>query len=163
MLLRKMLIMLAVSAAVSISLAAPAYATSAASTHPASQLSRSVPQPVSLIRSKKVDVKTADHNGTYCAEFKGTLSYWRSYEAGNYEFQYAVDGTLYARCGGTAHLRAYWTPPNYYEISQLIGDTTGTQNIGWHTPWYSGGISTMHVEVCSFNAPVGGCANSPNL
>jgi hypothetical protein len=156
---RELIVLVAAAVTLSMGLmqALPAYAAPAVPA--AHQAGIDVPlAPNGVLRSRSVDTKASGN----CAEFKGTLTYYAYPIARNYEFQFQVEGTLYARCGGTAHLRAYWECNNSPQ-SELIGDTRGTQKIDWSSPECSYGITNMYVEVCFFSSSRGGCANSAKL
>jgi hypothetical protein len=167
--LKRMIVILAAAASLSIAQAVPAYAASAApGTHAPAAHALAIHFTVStghrrgLQKSRSVDPKT----GGGCGEFKGTLYYYSELIGGNSEQTYDVVGTLYRHCSGDyTRLYADYTCDDYTPQGPRIGERTtkGSNGINWGSPECSYGITHMRVQICFKSSTIFGCAYSDYL
>lgn len=160
--LKKTVVMLAAAIGLVIGLSQavpiPALAATQAAATSHSKNSSEVPSiSHGLIRARPVTLTLTG------GKFTGTLSYSNSPIRGGYIWYWNVVGILTATSGHTADLRAFWSTALTGNESQLIGSTKSKQAISWQSDDYPTPISGMHVELCTYGKPSGGCANSPNV
>jgi hypothetical protein len=149
--IKKLLVLLATAAGVSIGLLSPNVAAYGTPVAPAGQTVYSVQ--INVFKSGTV----------YCGEFKGTITIDTKLVGQNYETVVFTAGTIYARCGGRSTFYAWRTCGNSSPIRYgptPPDSTTSSKNVSYAGAQCSYGV-TAWDELCWIRTGVGsGCANS---